>query len=80
MLPVLALYTIPTVCANYAHPFTNGILEGMFSGDFVRAYEDNSDRYRTRLGFNLTYWSDIESEVLPGTQFNLNGNYGYFKF
>lgn len=76
----VGIYTIPTVFANYAHPFTNGILEGMFSGDFVRAYEDNSDRYRTRLGFNLTYWSDIESEVLPGTQFNLNGNYGTSSF
>jgi hypothetical protein len=78
----VGLYSIPTIIANYAHPFTNGILEGMFSGDFIRAYEDNSDRYRTRLGFNLTYWSDIEGEVFPGTQFNLNGDYGTnsFKF
>ena len=76
----LGLYTIPKVDANYAHPFTNGIIEGMFSGDFIRAYEDNSDRYRTRLGFNLTYWSDIDGEVFPGTQYNLNGNYGTTSF
>ncbi len=72
----VGLYTIPTVSANYAYPFTNGILEGTFNGDFVRAYEDNSDRYRTRLGFNFTYWSNIDGEVFPGTQFNINGDYG----
>jgi hypothetical protein len=76
----IGLYTIPTVSANYAYPFTNGILEGMFNGDFIRAYEDNSDRYRTRLGFNFTYWSDIDGEVFPGTQFNLNGDYGTTSF
>lgn len=76
----LGLYTIPTVSGTYAHPFTNGIIEGMFSGDFIRAYEDNSDRYKTRFGFNLTYWTDINSETLPGTQFNLNGNYGTSSF
>lgn len=78
----IGLYTIPTVTANYAHPFTNGIIEGMFSGDFIRAYEHNSDRSSARLGFNFTYWSDINGEVLPGTQFNVNGNYGSrsFKF
>ncbi len=76
----IGLYTIPTITANYAHPFTNGILEGMFNGDFIRAYEDNGDRYRTRMGFNLTYWSDIDGEVLPGTQYNLNGNYGTTSF
>ena len=51
-----------------------------FNGDFIRAYEDNGDRYRTRMGFNLTYWSDIDGEVLPGTQYNLNGNYGTTSF
>lgn len=76
----IGLYTIPTVSANYAHPFTNGIIEGMASGDFTRAYEDNSDRYNTRFGFNFTYWSDIDGEVLPGTQFNVNGNYGTTSF
>ena len=78
----IGLYTIPTVSANYAYPFNNGILEGMASGNFIRAYEDNTDRYRTRFGFNFTYWSDIEGEVFPGTQFNINGNYGTnsFKF
>jgi hypothetical protein len=76
----IGLYTIPTVSANYAHPFTNGIIEGMASGDFIRAYEDNSDRYSTRFGFNFTYWSDIDGEVIPGTQFNVNGNYGTTSF
>jgi hypothetical protein len=76
----IGLYTIPTVSANYAYPFTNGIIEGMASGDFTRAYEDNSDRYNTRFGFNFTYWSDIEGKVFPGTQFNVNGNYGTTSF
>lgn len=76
----IGLYSIPTVSANYAHPFTNGIVEGMLSGDFIRAYEDNSDRYNTRFGFNFTYWSDIDGEVFPGTQFNVNGNYGTTSF
>ncbi|MDP2366133.1 MAG: hypothetical protein Q8M94_20470, partial [Ignavibacteria bacterium] len=76
----IGVYTIPTVAANYAHPFTNGIIEVMANGDYIRAYEDNSDRYRTRFGFNFTYWSDIDGEVFPGTQFNVNGNYGTTSF
>lgn len=76
----IGIYTIPTVSANYAHPFTNGIVEGTASGNFIRAYEDNSDRYNTRFGFNLTYWSDIDGEVLPGTQFRINADYGTTSF
>lgn len=76
----IGFYTIPTVGINYAQPFTNGIVEGMFNGRFDRAYEDNSDKYKTRAGFNLLYWTDIEGEFLPGTQFNLNGNYGTTSF
>lgn len=72
----VGLYTIPTLGVNYAHPFTNGIIEGMFDGDFTRAYIDNSDKYHTRLGFNLTYWTDTESEYFSGTQLNASGNYG----
>ena len=76
----IGIYTIPTVAGNYAYPFKNGIIEGMFNGNYTRAYEDNTDRYKTRFGFNLTYWSDINGEVFPGTQFSLNGNYGTTSF
>lgn len=76
----IGIYTIPTVSGNYAYPFENGIFEGMFNGNYIRAYEDNSDRYKTRFGFNLTYWSDINSEIFPGTQLSLNGNYGTTSF
>lgn len=76
----IGLYTIPTVDINYAHPFTNGILEGMFEGAFTRAHVDNSDRYKTRAAFNFLYWSDIDGQVFPGTQFNVNGNYGTTSF
>lgn len=76
----IGLYTIPTVGINYAHPFTNGIIEGMFNGDFTRAYVDYSDRYKTKAAFNLLYWSDIEGQFMPGTQFNVNGNYGTTSF
>jgi hypothetical protein len=72
----IGLYTIPTVDINYAQPFTNGIIEGRFNGSFTRAYVDNSDKYKTRAGFNLFYWSNIDGDFLPGTQFNVNGNYG----
>lgn len=76
----IGYYTIPTAGINYAHPFNNGIIEGMFNGLFTRAYVDNSDRYKTRAGFNLLYWSDIDGAFFPGTQFNLNGNYGTTSF
>jgi hypothetical protein len=72
----IGIYTIPTVGVNYAQPFTNGIIEGMFNGNSTRAYVDNSDKYKTRAAFNLLYWSNIEGDFLPGTQFNLNGDYG----
>lgn len=76
----LGLYTIPTVRMNYAQPFQNGIVEGTFSGLFNRAHLDNSDRYKTRAGFNVLYWTDTDAQTLPGTQFNLNANYGTTSF
>lgn len=76
----LGYYTIPTAGINYAQPFPNGIIEGMFNGSFTRAYVDNSDRYKTKAGFNLLYWSNTDGQVFPGTQFNLNGYYGTTSF
>lgn len=78
----LGIYTLPTVDMNYAIPFENGIAEGTFKGKFNRAYVDNSDRYNTRIGFNVLYWTNTDANALPGTQFNVNGNYGTdgFKF
>jgi hypothetical protein len=76
----IGLYTIPTISAAYAHPFTNGIIEATAKGDFIRAYEDNSDRFSTRYGINFTYWTDIDGAVLPGTQFNVNADYGTTSF
>ncbi len=76
----IGLYTIPTAGINYAQPFTNGIVEGKLDGSFTRAYVDNSDRYKTRAAFNLLYWSDIDEQFMPGTQLNVNGNYGTTSF
>src|SRR5690606_35927768 len=59
------LYTVPKVKAAYAYPFTNGIVGGVFSGIYNRAYIDYSDRYSLSLGGNFVYWSDIDNNFLP---------------
>lgn len=67
------LYTIPKLKATYAYPFQNGIVEGVFSGVYNRAYDiEFSDRYSIKLGGNFVYWSDIDNNFLPGTQSNIN--------
>lgn len=76
------LYTIPTVKASYAYPFSNGIVGGVFSGIYNRAYIDYSDRYSLNLGGNFVYWSDIDNNFMPGTQTNIDADIGTnsFKF
>lgn len=69
------LYTIPKLKAAYAYPFDNGIIEGVFSGIYNRAYDiEFSDRYSLRLGGHFVYWSDIDNSFLPGTQSNINAD------
>ena len=74
------IYSIPEAGFSYAQPFKNGIFEGTFDGTYQRAYVDNSDRYSARGGLNLLYWIDIENDFLPGTQFDLSGDYGSSDF
>lgn len=74
------IYTIPRVKASYAYPFSNGIVEGVFSGVYNRAYIDFSDRYSISFGGNFVYWSDIDNQFLPGTQSNINADVGTSSF
>ncbi|MBS4033758.1 MAG: hypothetical protein KGZ85_04775 [Ignavibacterium sp.] len=75
------LYTIPTVKASYAYPFTNGIIQGVFSGIYNRAYDiEFSDRYSVNLGGHFVYWSDIHNNFLPGTQSNISADIGTTSF
>lgn len=75
------LYTIPTVKATFAHPFNNGIVQGVFSGIYNRAYDvDFSDRYSLNLGGHFVYWSDIDNNFLPGTQSNISADIGTTSF
>lgn len=76
----IGIYSIPEAGFAYAQPFKNGIFEGTFDGTYQRAYIDNSDRYSARGGLNLLYWIDIENNFLPGTQFDLSGDYGSSDF
>jgi hypothetical protein len=69
------LYTVPRIRGTYAYPFKNGIVEGVFSGIYNRAYDiDFSDRYSIGLGGNFVYWSDIDNNFLPGTQSNISAD------
>lgn len=75
------VYTVPKVKATYAHPFSNGIVEGVFSGIYNRAYDiDFSDRYSLSLGGNFVYWSNIDNNFLPGTQSNISADIGTTSF
>ncbi|MCJ7554135.1 MAG: hypothetical protein MUO34_09660 [Ignavibacteriaceae bacterium] len=77
----VGLYTIPKIKGTYAYPFNNGIVEGVFSGNYNRAYDiEYSDRYSLSLGGNFVYWSDIDNNFLPGTQSNISADIGTTSF
>ena len=74
-------FTMPRVKGTYAYPFQNGIVEGVFSGIYNRAYDiEYSDRYALSLGGNFIYWSDIDNNFFPGTQSNISADIGTTSF
>ena len=74
------IYSLPVAHLSYLFPVDGFILGGRFSGENHRAYIDNSEKYLINGGLNLQYTTDHTSNVLPGTQFNLNGNFGSASF
>ncbi|MEJ2507814.1 MAG: hypothetical protein P8Y81_16250, partial [Ignavibacteriaceae bacterium] len=74
------IYTLPGGELSYAYPFNNGILNANVGGSHQRAYVDNSDRYYFYGGAGLQYLLPMNNDVLPGTKFNLNGDYNSYSY
>jgi hypothetical protein len=70
------IYSLPVAGLSYLFPFDGVVLGGNFSGENHRAHIGNSEKYLINGGLNLLYTTSNKSEVLPGTQFKLNGEFG----
>ena len=70
------IYSLPEANLTYLLPFDNLFVEARLTGENHRPYVDNSERYLIDGGLNFLYTTDNSSEVLPGTQFKLHGNFG----
>jgi hypothetical protein len=70
------IYNLPAANLSYLFPIDNLVAEARLRGENHRAYVDNSERYLIDGGLNLLYTIDNNSEVLPGTQFKLFGDFG----
>lgn len=70
------IYNLPAVSLSYLFPINNLFVEAGLRGKNHRAHVENSERYLIDGGINVLYTTDNNSEVLPGTQFKLCGDYG----
>ncbi len=74
------IYLLPTARLSYLFPMDGFILGGRFTGENHRPHIGNSERYLINGGLNLLYTTDYTSDVLPGTQFKLDGDFGSSSF
>jgi hypothetical protein len=70
------IYTLPVASLSYLFPIDNFFVETRLKGENHLAHEPNSGRYSISGGLNVLYTTDNNSEVFPGTQFRLMGNFG----
>ncbi len=76
----VGIYSLPVANLSYLFPVDGFIFGGRFSGENHRAHVDNSERYLINGGLNLLFTTDTKSEILPGTQFKINGDFGSTSF
>jgi hypothetical protein len=79
---LLGVYTLPYADVSLASPFQSGTFEAHLTGENIRPYVENAERYSLRGGLGLTLFSGYESSFLPGTQYNIRGDFASrsFKF
>jgi len=70
------IYSLPTASLVYLFPINNVLAEAIFTGENHRPHIGNTARYLINGGLNLLYTTNNSSEVLPGTQFKFNGEFG----
>jgi hypothetical protein len=75
-------YQLPSGELNYAFPFSGGLLHGLVKGGNQIDYVDNSDKQYLEGSLGFSYYLPVNSDVLPGTKFSINGNHSknYFNF
>jgi hypothetical protein len=76
------IYSLPVASLSYLLPVNDVFIQARLKGENHRPYIDNSERYLINGGLDILYTTDKSSEILPGTQLRLNGNFGSesFKF
>ena len=66
---------LPTANLSYLFPIDNFFVEARLNGDNHLSYDNIDYRYLIGGGLNVLYTTHNNSEVLPGTQFKLNGDF-----
>jgi hypothetical protein len=79
---LLGIYTLPYADMSISTPFNSGTFQGFLTGENIRPYIDNAERYFLKGGLGLSLFSGYESTFLPGTHYLFNGDFGSksFKF
>lgn len=74
------IYNLPTASLSYLFPIDIFFVEARLNGENHLSYDNIDYRYLIDGGLNILYTTNNNSEVLPGTQFKLHGNYGSESF
>lgn len=78
----VGIHNLPRGNVYYTYGFKSGFIRGYFDGLSQRPYVENSGIYAMKGGLNSSYFLRNDASFLPGTHFNLKGNFGRksFKF
>lgn len=70
------IYSLPVANLSYLFPADDIFIQARLKGENHRPYVDNSERYLINGGLDVLYTTDNSSEILPGTQLKLRGDFG----
>ncbi|QQS34621.1 MAG: TonB-dependent receptor [Ignavibacteriales bacterium] len=74
------IHSLPVGKIIYTHPFNQGKVFGKFGALNRVAHTDNSEFLGINAGAGVAFITSTNSEVLPGTQFSLVGDYSSFDY
>ena len=71
---------LPAASLSYLLPIDNFLVETRLRGENHLAYDNIDYRYLIEGGLDILYTTDNKSEILPGSQIKLDGNFGSESF
>ncbi len=74
------IYSLPVAKLSYLLPIDDLLVETRLRGENHLAYDNIDYRYLIEGGLDVLYTTDNESEILPGSQIKLDGNFGSESF